>query len=86
MLAVCNTAIPLEDLLVDDAIQDIIKQGTEIVLTNLKEDNKRRLEELKANTTEEEYEEEVVIVEEEIVYYEDYYDPYYVSPCWVWYW
>jgi hypothetical protein len=86
MLAVCNTAIPLEDLLVDDAIQDIIKQGTEIVLANLKEDNRRKLEELKANITEEEYEEEIVIVEEEIVYYEEYYDPYYVSPCWVWYW
>jgi hypothetical protein len=36
----------LDDLLVDDAIQDIIKQGTEIVLANIKEENRRRLEEM----------------------------------------
>lgn len=86
ILEICNTAIPLDDLLVDDAIQDIIKQGTEIVLANIKEENRRRLEEMKANATTEEYDEEVVIVEEEIVYYEEYYDPYYASPCWFWYW
>lgn len=86
MLEVCNTAITLEDLLVDDAIQDIIKQGSEIVLVNLKEDNRRKLEEIKMNATEDEYEEEVVFVREEIVYYEEYYDSYYVSPCWLWYW
>jgi hypothetical protein len=86
ILEICNTAIPLDDLLVDDAIQDIIKQGTEIVLANIKEDNRRRLEEMEANATTEEYDEEVVIVEEEIVYYEEYYDPYYASPCWYWYW
>jgi len=86
ILEICNTAIPLDDLLVDDAIQDIIKQGTEIVLANIKEENSRRLEEMRASATTEEYDEEVVIVEEEIVYYEEYYDPYYASPCWFWYW
>ena len=50
----------------------------------LKEESKRALEDLK-NTTTEYYNEEVTVWEEEVVYYEPYlYDPYYVSPCWLW--
>ena len=84
ILAICNTAISLEDLLVDDAIQDIVLQGSEIMMDLLKEESKRALEDLK-NTTTEYYNEEVTVWEEEVVYYEPYlYDPYYVSPCCLW--
>ena len=85
VLAVCNTAIPLEDLIDDGVMLDIVTQGSVIMLDVLKEENKRKLEELKEND-DEQYEEEVTYVEEEIVYYEEYtYDPYYISPCWFWY-
>ena len=84
ILEICNTAIPLDDLLVDDAIQDIIQQGSEIMMGLLKEESKRALEDLKNSTTEY-YNENVTVWEEEVVYYEPYlYDPYYVSPCWLW--
>lgn len=84
ILAICNSAIPLEDLLVDDAIQDIIQQGSQIMMDLLKEESKRALEDLKNSTTES-YNEEVTVWEDEVVYYEPYlYDPYYVSPCWLW--
>ena len=90
MIQVCNTAIPLEDLLIDDAIQDIIKQGSTIMMDLLKEEHRRVLEEAKERLTQneitqEEYVEEVTYVEEEVIYYEPYYgNIYYVSPCWVW--
>ena len=85
ILNICNTAIPLEDLLVNDAIQDIIQQGSQIMMDLLKEENKRKLEELKNNVSTEEYTEEVTYVTEEVEYYDPYlYDPYYVSPCWLW--
>ena len=84
ILAVCETAIPLQDLLVNDAIQDIIKQGSSIMMDILKEENKRKLEELNNSVSSEEYNEEVTYVTEEVEYYEPYlYDPYYVSPCWL---
>lgn len=83
---ICNTAISLDSLSQDGVIEDIVQQGSDIMLRILQDENKRKLEELKETTTDEEYEEEVVIVEEETVYYEQYvYDPYYVSPCWLWY-
>lgn len=88
MLAVCETAIKLEDLLENDAIQDIIMQGSKIMMDNLKEENRRNLEALKEEQEKEEgYEEEVTVVEEtyeeDVVYFEPYlYDPYYISPCW----
>jgi hypothetical protein len=57
------------------------------MLDILKEENRIKLEELKNNVDEDEYNEEVEYVEEEIIYYQEYtYDPYYVSPCWLWYW
>lgn len=75
-------------------IEDVVRQGSELMLDLLKEE-KRRDEEIAAQEEEEdeeEYEEEVVvetttIVEEEyhdIDYYDPYYhDPYYVSPVFV---
>jgi hypothetical protein len=87
VLEICNTAIPLEDLIDDDVMSDIVNQGSTIMLDILKEENRIKLEELKNNVDEDEYNEEVEYVEEEIIYYQEYtYDPYYVSPCWLWYW
>ena len=88
ILEICNTAIPLENLLENEAIQDIIRQGSDIMLTLLKEENKRKLEDLEElkNSDPQQYEDEVYYIEEEVVYYEPYYDDvYYVSPCWLWY-
>jgi hypothetical protein len=88
VLEVCNTAIPLEDLIDDDVMLDIVNQGSAIMLDILKEENKRKLEDLaNDNLSREEYQEEVTYVQEETIYYEEYtYDPYYISPCWYWYW
>lgn len=89
MLEVCETAIPLSDLIDNDVMKDIIEQGSQIMMDILKEENKRKLEELKESDDyqEEEYLEEVTYVEEEYEYYDPYVnDIYYVSPCWYWYW
>jgi hypothetical protein len=87
MLEVCNTAIPLSDLIDDDVMLDIVTKGSAIMMEILKEENKRKLEDLKNNVDENEYEEEVTYVEEEYAYYDPYlYDPYYVSPCWYFVW
>jgi len=86
ILNICDTAIPLSELSQDGVIEDIVKQGSDIMLRLLQEENKRKLEDLKNSVSEDEYTEEVTYVEEEYVYYEPYiYDPYYVSPCWLWY-
>ena len=87
ILEICNTAIPLENLLENDAIKDIIRQGSDIMLTILKEENKRKLEDLEdlKNSDSQQYADEVYYIKEEEMYYEPYYDPYYVSPCWRWY-
>ena len=86
ILKICDTAIPLSDLSQDGVIEDIVQQGSDIMLRLLQEENKRKLEELKNTVSNDEYTEEVTYVEEEYVYYEPYvYDPYYVSPCWLWY-
>lgn len=89
MMEVCETAIPLSDLIENDVMKDIIEQGSNIMMDILKEENKRKLEDLKESEDyqEEQYEEEVTYIEEEYVYYDPYlYDPYYVSPCWYLVW
>lgn len=87
ILEICNTAIPMSELTENDVILNIVTQGSTIMMDILKEENKRKLQEIKENEeAEEDYDEEVTYVEEEIVYYESYvYDPYYISPCWLWY-
>lgn len=84
ILEICNSAIHVEDLMKDDAIHNIVEQGSSLMrdLLNYKLEDLRNQDE-----TEEEIVEEITIVEEEIEYYDPYYyDIYYVSPCWVWYW
>jgi hypothetical protein len=86
ILNICETAIPLSSLSQDGVIEDIVQQGSNIMLEILKEENSRKLEELENTVSSEEYDNEVYYVEEETIYYEQYvYDPYYVSPCWFWY-
>jgi len=85
ILEICNTAIQIEELIEDGVLEDIVKQGSEIMMTMLKEESVNKLADLKADeeVTEETYTEEVTYVEEEIAYYDPYlYDPYYISPCW----
>ena len=78
---VCETAIKPQDL-GNDAMEDMIAQGAELLVKILKEEEKRGQEErqnINYNTTEV-VEERVV---EEYTYYEPYYDPFYVSPFWL---
>ena len=89
ILLVCNTAITLDD----DVTKDIIEQGSVIVLDNIKEEIKRNAETDEILNYQEETEEVIEeVVEEtvyvdEVAYYDPYlYDPYYVSPCWLFLW
>lgn len=78
---VCETAIKPEDL-GNDAMEDMIAQGAELLVNILKEEAKRMQEErqnINYNTTE--VVEETVV--EEYTHYEPYYDPFYVSPFWL---
>jgi hypothetical protein len=87
IVQVCETAVPLSDLLVDDAIQDIIKQGSEVLhflLEREKEIKQAQIEE-STITTEEvtTVTEEITVIDNNIEYYDPYWnDIYYVSPCW----
>lgn len=78
---VCNTAIKPQDL-GDEAIEDMIGQGAELLVGILKEEAKRQQEEkqnINYNSTN--VAEETVV--EEYTHYEPYYDPFYVSPFWL---
>ena len=85
ILEICNTAIQLEELIENGVLEDIVKQGSEVMMRILKEESINKLADLKADeeVNEEIYIEEVTYVEEEMAYYDPYlYDPYYISPCW----
>lgn len=80
---ICETALKPEQL-GTEAMEDIIAQGSQIVVDLLKKEEARRVEEIRSNPVNpscEVIEEE--IIEEESVYYESYYDPYYISPFWL---
>lgn len=84
---IVRSAITIEELGTPDVIEDIVKQGSEIMINLLKEELERKKQFHAVEygkTTDELYDEgeEIVIVEEEVVYYESYYDPFYVSPIW----
>ena len=90
---ICNTAISLEHLQKNDAIQDIVKQGTDLMFEILKHDEELKQEEQNMQQEAQEEIVETTIVEEyeEIVeppyysyaYFRPYEDIYYVSPFWV---
>lgn len=78
---VCDSAIKPEDL-GNDAMEDMVGQGAELLINILKEEAKRAQEEkqnINYNSTD--IIEETVV--EEYTYYEPYYDPFYVSPFWL---
>lgn len=78
ILSVCNTATTLDD----DVTEDIIKQGSAIVISNLKEEEVQRRIKEENNESQEVIEETEYV--DDVVYYESYYyDPFYVSPCWL---
>jgi len=76
---IVNTAITPEEV-GTDAMEDMIGQGSDILMNLLKKEEDRRREEEQNN--QQTYTEEIV-VEETVAYYEPYYDPYYVSPIWL---
>lgn len=79
---ICETAIKPEDL-GEDAMEDMISQGSELMMELLKEEEKRRKEAASSgNNGGGEYTEEI-IEEETVEYYRPYYDPFYVSPIWL---
>jgi len=78
---VCDSAIKPEDL-GNDAMEDMIAQGAELLVSILKEEAKRAQEEKQnTNYNSTDIVEETVV--EEYTYYEPYYDPFYVSPFWL---
>ena len=91
---ICNSAIKLDYLLENDVIQDVVTQGSKIVLDTLKmiEDDANRIDDqaqeevVETTTTTETVEEYVDVVDMPCYgydYYGGYYDPYYISPLWL---
>jgi len=76
---IVNTAITPEEV-GTDAMEDMIGQGSDILMDLLKKEEDRRREEEQNN--QQTYTEEIV-EEQTVAYYEPYYDPYYVSPIWL---
>lgn len=74
---ICETAIK-PDQVGQDAMEDMISQGSELMIKLLEEEQNREREEQNNN-----YQEEEVVEEETVEYYQPYYDPYYVSPIWL---
>lgn len=82
---ICNTAISAEYLMEDNVLENVIREGSEIMLEIIKlgeeiEEQENYFED-GAN-----YVEYVEIVEMPVYgydYFEPYYDPYYVSPVWL---
>lgn len=82
---ICNTAISAEYLMEDNVLENVIREGSEIMLEIIKlgeeiEEQENYFED-GAN-----YVEYVEIVEMPVYgydYFEPYYDPYYVSPIWL---
>lgn len=81
---ICATALKPEQL-GDDAMEDMITQGSEIVVDLLKKEEQRAEQQAQYN------EGDVEVVEETVVettyydsyYYESYYDPFFVSNFWL---
>ena len=101
ILEVCNTTLSWRDLGDEDVIQDVITQGTELMLSLLSEEEKRVkdaqalavVEDVESNGSGGDIVETTVI--EEVVpvvdygYYHTWYaDPFYCAPFWYdpWYW
>jgi len=71
---ICQTAIKPEEV-GNDAMVDMIGQGSELMVKLLEEEAKQREQDDQGDDEVEEY--------ETVEYYRPYYDPYYVSPIWL---
>lgn len=85
---ICKAALKPEQLGTPDVIEDIMKQGTALMLDLLEEEQNRKKEEEEEMRREGAYnntQQETVVEEYETVeYYQPYYrDPWYVSPLWL---
>ena len=86
---ICKTAIKPGQL-GDDAMEDIITQGSKIVVELLKQEEAKQQEEAKRQPASidddggyEEITETTTTYDQPSSYYESYYDPFYVSPFWL---
>jgi hypothetical protein len=85
---ICKTALKPEQL-GEDAMIDMIEQGSKIMVELVKEEDRRYQEEIASQKQSVSNDGEVIeeVVEETYyqpaVYYEAYYDPFYVSPFWL---
>ncbi len=82
---ICNTAVSAEYLMEDNVLENVIREGTEIMLGIIKMAQEIEEEEIEEDEYTE-YIEYVEIVEMpvyEYEYFDPYYDPYYVSPIWL---
>jgi hypothetical protein len=74
---ICRTAIKADEVGAD-AMEDIIRQGSDLMMKLLEEEQKQNQQNVDYNSG------GGTIVEEETVqYYQPYYDPFYVSPIWL---
>lgn len=83
---ICTTALKPEQLGTPDVIEDIVRQGTDLMLDLLKKEQARQKEEeedMRAANNNGNQQETIVEEYETVEYYEPYYDPWYVSPLWL---
>jgi predicted transcriptional regulator len=74
--AICATAIKPEEV-GEDAMVDMIKQGSELMINLLQEEIKQREQDNNNQSGGD------TVVYETVEYYQPYYDPWYVSPIWL---
>lgn len=82
---ICNAALKPEQLGTPDVIEDIVRQGTDLMMELLKQEQDRRKEEEEQMRVSNNNTQQETIVEEyeTVEYYQPYYDPWYVSPLWM---
>jgi hypothetical protein len=74
--AIVDTAIKPDEVGAD-AMEDMIRQGSDLMMDLLKEEQRQREEDIRNGQQQDEE-----VVYETVEYYEPYYDPWYVSPIW----
>jgi hypothetical protein len=81
---ICATSLKPEQLGTPDVIEDIVRQGTELMITLLKDEQTRQKEDAEVATAANGAQQQPIVEEYETVeYYQPYYDPWYVSPFWL---
>jgi hypothetical protein len=81
---ICATSLKPEQLGTPDVIEDIVRQGSELMITLLKDEQTRQKEDAEVATAANGAQQQPIVEEYETVeYYQPYYDPWYVSPFWL---